>query len=231
MDSKNDQKQRFTRPNGQYSKTINNQHGLNREEPQKTNFQQQQQQQSYQQTQSQASKVAPLTEIEKIKKENAMLKSELLISKEQLKNLTEDYQNLQQRYHELQSQVRYSPEDLMLLEMQRQMKHQQYYEFMQEAMMPQRQFQTDGMSYEELLELQNQVGHVSRGLTKEQIKKIPKRTVYLRQKDGCSICYNDILTHDNIRELKCKHYYHSKCIKKWLMNEKKCPICQTEICI
>ncbi|CAD8055678.1 unnamed protein product [Paramecium primaurelia] len=230
MDSKNDQKNKFSKTNGQYQRTNNPQFNSNREDSYKNNLQQQQQQQqqSYQQTQP-LSKVMSLNELEKIKKENELLKSELFITKEQLKNVTEDYQKLQQRYNQLQNQVRQPSEDMLILEMQRQMRHQQYYEFMQEAMMPQKQFQTDGLTYEELLELQNQIGHVSRGLTKEQIKKIPKRTVYQKQKDACSICYNDIQKLEKIRELKCKHYYHSKCIKKWLLNEKKCPICQTEV--
>ncbi|CAD8071479.1 unnamed protein product [Paramecium sonneborni] len=227
MDQKFDQKNKQNKLST--SKTNTHQYVQNRDDSYKIyQPQQQQQQYSIQQMQPQTQKMVAQADYEKIKKENELLKSELFITKEQLKNLTEDYQKLQQRYHQLQQQVR-TPHEFLIADMQRQLRYQQYQEFMQEAMMPQQQFQTDGMTYEELLELQNQIGHVSRGLTKEQIKKIPKKTVYTRQKDACSICQNEIVKLEKIRELKCKHSYHSKCIKKWLLNEKKCPICQTEV--
>ncbi|CAD8069433.1 unnamed protein product [Paramecium sonneborni] len=167
---------------------------------------------------------------DKLKKENELLKSELLAFKEQYKVLQEEYKKLQSKYHILQQQVRGpSQEMLMVHELQRQLRQQQYYEFIQEAMMPQQQFQTDGMTYEELLELQEKIGHVSKGLSKEEIKKIPKRKVNHKQKDPCTICYNDIEKNEKVRELKCRHQYHSKCIKKWLFSQKKCPICQSEV--
>ncbi|CAD8148001.1 unnamed protein product [Paramecium octaurelia] len=168
---------------------------------------------------------------DKLRKENELLKSELLATKEQYKILQEEYKKLQSKYQNLQQQQIRGPTQEMLMahELQRHLRHYQYYEFIQEAMMPQQQFQTDGMTYEQLLELQEQVGHVSKGLTKQEIKKIPKRQVNQKQKDPCTICYNDIEKFEKIRELKCRHQYHSKCIKKWLLSQKKCPICQTEV--
>ncbi|CAD8065627.1 unnamed protein product [Paramecium sonneborni] len=230
MDSKSDMKQMLNKFNTY--KTSNPSYISNRNDNLKINQQQQQQQQlpiHQNQMQPQPQKIVSQTDYEKLKKENDLLRSELFITKEQLKNLTEDYQKLQQKYHQVQHQVKQPSDEFLIAKMQRQLRHQQYQEFMQEAMMPQKQFQTDGMTYEELLELQNQIGHVSRGLTKEQIKKIPKKIVYNKQKDVCSICQNDIVKFEKIRELKCKHFYHSKCIKKWLINEKKCPICQIEV--
>ncbi|CAK62503.1 unnamed protein product (macronuclear) [Paramecium tetraurelia] len=167
---------------------------------------------------------------DQLRKQNEQLKSELTATKEQYKILQEDYKKLQSKYQNLQSQMRGPHQEmLMAQEMQRHLRHYQYYEFIQEAMMPQQQFQTDGMTYEQILELQEQIGHVSKGLTKQEIKKIPKRQVNQKQKDPCTICYNDIEKFDKIRELKCRHQYHSKCIKKWLLSQKKCPICQTEV--
>ena len=48
----------------------------------------------------------------------------------------------------------------------------------------------------------------------------------------CREAFNVIRTKDpelfdKVKELrKCKHAYHSKCIDKWLENEKSCPICK-----
>lgn len=68
---------------------------------------------------------------------------------------------------------------LELHDRERRAQAMQYYNFMQEAFQPQTNndpnfVDTDNMTYEQLLELQEKIGHVSRGLTKEQIKKIKK---------------------------------------------------------
>jgi len=46
---------------------------------------------------------------------------------------------------------------------------------------------------------------------------------------NCSICCDEIK--DNAIKLKCNHYYHKDCIKKWLCNySNKCPNCKEEVC-
>ncbi len=46
----------------------------------------------------------------------------------------------------------------------------------------------------------------------------------------CSICQNDFIKKEYIRELPiCKHIYHKKCIDKWFSKDFKnmrCPICR-----
>jgi hypothetical protein len=42
----------------------------------------------------------------------------------------------------------------------------------------------------------------------------------------CSICYTNYVDDGNIRELPCKHYYHSKCIDEWFSTKNTCPICR-----
>ena len=90
------------------------------------------------------------------------------------------------------------------------------------------------------------MGKVSKGLSIEEIKKIPKKKyykspnkpeemyrfffwIYKNNKKRCSICYCEFETGTKIRKLYCNHDYHSKCIKKWLLNEKTCPICKKEV--
>ena len=46
--------------------------------------------------------------------------------------------------------------------------------------------------------------------------------------NNCSICFENIpLNSEYITE--CQHYYHDKCIKKWLHKSTKCPICRQDI--
>lgn len=96
----------------------------------------------------------------------------------------------------------------------------------------------DTMSYEQLLELGDNIGSVSRALNPELIKKI--KIVKYNKKDigeevskqeRCSICFEDFKKDDNVKMLKCNHIYHPKCIDFWLGKEKKCPFCKEEIVI
>ncbi|KRX04613.1 hypothetical protein PPERSA_04428 [Pseudocohnilembus persalinus] len=90
----------------------------------------------------------------------------------------------------------------------------------------------DSMTYEQLLELQDKIGFVSKGLTKEQIKLISKQYYNEQMKkfgDVCTICYNDFQEKEKVRILNCEHIFHASCIKNWLKQEKTCPMCKKEI--
>lgn len=92
----------------------------------------------------------------------------------------------------------------------------------------------DNMTYEELLQLEERMGKVSRGLQIEQIKKIPKKVCQKKPnqpEETCSICFMEVEEGAKIRTLSCCHEYHSKCIKQWLLNEKSCPICKKEVIV
>lgn len=43
----------------------------------------------------------------------------------------------------------------------------------------------------------------------------------------CIICLDDL--EDNIIELRCKHYYHQKCIKEWIDVKPVCPLCYRNV--
>lgn len=45
----------------------------------------------------------------------------------------------------------------------------------------------------------------------------------------CSICQCNFSLNEKLRLLPCMHFYHCKCISKWLRNSNKCPICQHPI--
>ena len=46
---------------------------------------------------------------------------------------------------------------------------------------------------------------------------------------SCAICMCDFEEKEVIKSLKCKHNFHSECIKEWVLREPKCPCCRTEI--
>ncbi|CAK68454.1 unnamed protein product (macronuclear) [Paramecium tetraurelia] len=101
-----------------------------------------------------------------------------------------------------------------------------------------RQYQTqaidvDNMSYEQLLQLEDQIGNVSNGIAREDIRRIRKRVI--QQSDNiqgvCPVCQCNMEIGEKYRKLGCNHYYHSKCIKSWLLQHNNCPICKQTVVI
>lgn len=49
-------------------------------------------------------------------------------------------------------------------------------------------------------------------------------------KENCLICMENYKISELKRELPiCKHYFHKKCIDKWIKNKASCPICRDEL--
>jgi len=45
----------------------------------------------------------------------------------------------------------------------------------------------------------------------------------------CSICIDDFILEDKIRQLSCSHIFHTKCVDPWLLKESyKCPMCRDD---
>ena len=93
----------------------------------------------------------------------------------------------------------------------------------------------DKMSYEQLLELEEKVGNVSKGLNKAQIKKIPKFIYHKNANKNidskCVVCQYDFKNGDTLTKLNCGHVFHSDCVGTWLENNKICPMCHKEIIV
>ena len=91
----------------------------------------------------------------------------------------------------------------------------------------------DNMTYEQLLELEENNGKVSKGLNPNVIRAIPEKmwmTKHDSTDDQCSICFEKFERRQKIKTLKkCSHEYHSSCIDKWLIEQKKCPMCNEEV--
>ncbi|CAA2991569.1 E3 ubiquitin- ligase MBR2-like [Olea europaea subsp. europaea] len=89
----------------------------------------------------------------------------------------------------------------------------------------------DNMSYEELLALEEQIGNVSTGLSEEKILGSMEHRKYepfgfSSNFEPCCICQEDYIAGDDIGILDCKHEFHTKCVKQWLMLKNLCPVCK-----
>lgn len=80
--------------------------------------------------------------------------------------------------------------------------------------------------------MQENAGHVSRGLDKKEIAKIPARAWLkgLTKTDNCTICMSDYTKGEQFKLLRgCGHEFHATCLDEWLKVEKTCPICKAQV--
>jgi hypothetical protein len=52
---------------------------------------------------------------------------------------------------------------------------------------------------------------------------------FLKEGAMCSICLEGFCDMDNKAMTKCKHLYHSRCIKRWARKHTRCPYCRALI--
>ncbi|GMI68819.1 hypothetical protein HRI_000551200 [Hibiscus trionum] len=92
----------------------------------------------------------------------------------------------------------------------------------------------DNMSHEELLELEEQMGNVSTGLSEETILANLRRRRFLpitaapptAEAEQCCICQENYADEDELGKLDCGHDFHFNCIKPWLVQKNLCPVCK-----
>jgi len=102
----------------------------------------------------------------------------------------------------------------------------------------------DQMDHEDLLLLQERIGHVSRGAKQSVINELPTRrftkNFHEEKAEGdhkdeenemtsCCICLTEFKTTEEVRTLPCMHIFHTNCIDKWLLRNRTCPICKFDI--
>ncbi|KAK1359657.1 Ring finger protein [Heracleum sosnowskyi] len=86
-------------------------------------------------------------------------------------------------------------------------------------------------TYEEDLELEEQMGRVGSRLSEKTIMRHLKRRRYDatskrmgEEADICVICQGEYEKYELIGGLQCRHEYHVECVKKWLKQHNSCPI-------
>ncbi|XP_013817595.1 E3 ubiquitin-protein ligase RNF6 isoform X2 [Apteryx mantelli] len=73
-----------------------------------------------------------------------------------------------------------------------------------------------------------------RGLTKEQIDNLSTRSYGDINTENeisktCSVCINEYVTGNKLRQLPCMHEFHIHCIDRWLSENSTCPICRQPV--
>ncbi|XP_031471504.1 E3 ubiquitin-protein ligase RNF6 isoform X3 [Phasianus colchicus] len=73
-----------------------------------------------------------------------------------------------------------------------------------------------------------------RGLTKEQIDNLSTRNygdIHTEEEISktCSVCINEYVTGNKLRQLPCMHEFHIHCIDRWLSENSTCPICRQPV--
>lgn len=74
------------------------------------------------------------------------------------------------------------------------------------------------------------------GATIDDIEKNTCKSEFIKdieipddEKERCTVCLNDFETGEGVRTLKCDHLFHVDCIDRWLVYNKKCPVCRLEV--
>jgi hypothetical protein len=47
--------------------------------------------------------------------------------------------------------------------------------------------------------------------------------------EECTICHENYKLNEFKRQLDCNHFFHKKCIDKWIKDNMNCPMCRKEI--
>uniref|UniRef100_A0AAY3ZYR6 RING-type E3 ubiquitin transferase n=1 Tax=Denticeps clupeoides TaxID=299321 RepID=A0AAY3ZYR6_9TELE len=99
-------------------------------------------------------------------------------------------------------------------------------------------------SYEELLQLEDRLGSVSRGAVQTTIERFTLLHKYKKRRpldlkvceeeesdvdEKCTICLSILEDGEDVRRLPCMHLFHQLCVDQWLSSNRKCPICRVDI--
>ena len=177
-------------------------------------------------------------EVQKLKKQIKILKTELNNKNNECKKSKEEIDNLQNENTNLKNQIEQFKEKIENYSKEENAgKETILYHYLVEMnnqilqSLNDNSPNIDNMTYEELLALEDQIGYVNKGFKKEDIKKIKSEKYNIDQVINCVICQDDIKKGEIIRKLNCNHIFHSNCIDTWLSKEKNCPFCKKEITI
>ena len=73
--------------------------------------------------------------------------------------------------------------------------------------------------------------NINNGIIKEQLEDVEIKEEFIEKNKikECVICLQEYSIGEKICYLPCFHFFHSDCIKKWIDNSSKCPVCNNII--
>lgn len=63
----------------------------------------------------------------------------------------------------------------------------------------------------------------------ESLPLVELRPEHVKNDTHCPVCKDEFEVGAQVRELPCKHFYHSDCIVPWLHMHNTCPVCRYEV--
>lgn len=63
----------------------------------------------------------------------------------------------------------------------------------------------------------------------EALPKVKISQEHLVCNSNCAVCKDEFEVGVEVRELPCRHFYHSECIVPWLQTNNTCPVCRYEV--
>ena len=103
---------------------------------------------------------------------------------------------------------------------------------------PRRSLSPSQMTYDQLLQLGENVGKVSKGTDQKQLDDLPTCTYGEAKAKGetfailgeqCAVCRCEYDDEDIVRILPCRHAEHAECLDQWLLRNRSCPLCQRDV--
>lgn len=98
----------------------------------------------------------------------------------------------------------------------------------------------DEMTYEEILELQEQIGDVKQSRWSDRADRVIAETCTLATceehkesghnlENPCSICQCEFCSGERLLQLPCGHLFHYGCAHQWLKHHDTCCLCKASI--
>jgi E3 ubiquitin-protein ligase BIG BROTHER-like protein len=91
------------------------------------------------------------------------------------------------------------------------------------------------MTYDQLMELGDNIGKVSKGAAATALDKLPTCAYGCAAEhnaivgEQCAICRMEFEDDDVMRILPCRHAEHAECVDQWLLINRCCPLCQKDV--
>ena len=89
----------------------------------------------------------------------------------------------------------------------------------------------DDMTYQEVSDLQDAIGYVSRAAPTTAVQALPSRTYEASagEEEKCAVCQFAFEAGEVLTRLPCSHEFHHDCAKASLAHNKRCPMCKADV--